>query len=281
MSVGLTRPTVWAYSHGSTPGLLQSCLAHGLTVDTESKTFMPPYNISWATFLSTLERMAADPPNRVDRTYLDSQSGTVQTYLIAAYKAFGLISDEARPTDAVNMFAESDLRKDMIADLIKTYYPTMLPLGETNSTSGELAEAFTAAFPTLTGESRVKAIRFFLSAAAYADLKLSPMWKAPKAPRGKSAARRSGRSAKGNQSAVGAASTGAVKPKPQSMEEAKLAYFDLLINNANEGTKLDPGVLDRIELLVGLNGSKGKPARVKSEDRNTAGSKPATPTDPQ
>src|SRR5260370_31126694 len=109
-------------------------MPHGLSVDTESKTFMPPYNISWATFLSTLERMAADPPNRVDRSYLDSQSGTVQTYLIAAFKAFNLISDEARPTDAVNIFADPELRKEMIADLIQTYYPTIVPLGKTNST---------------------------------------------------------------------------------------------------------------------------------------------------
>src|SRR6266566_2918805 len=117
-------------------------MSRGLTMDTEPRAFMPPYNISWATFLSTLERMAADPPNRVDRSYLDSQSGTVQTYLIAAYKTFGLINDEARPTEAVNMFAEADVRTKMIADLLRTYYPTIVPLGETNSTQGELSEAF-------------------------------------------------------------------------------------------------------------------------------------------
>jgi hypothetical protein len=240
-------------------------------MDTEPKTFIPPYNISWVTFLSTLERMAADPPNRVDRSYLDSQAGTVQTYLIAAFKAFGLINDEARPTEWVNDFAEPDQRKAMIADLLKAHYATIVPLGLTNSTSGELAEAFSSAFPSLTGESRVKGIRFFLSAATYADLKLSPMWKAPKAPRGNSGTRRSARSSTKATATppTSAPTTSPARPKPQSMEEAKLAYFELLINNAAEGTKLDPEVLDRIELLVGLKEpAKAKTGRTRTEERH-------------
>jgi Family of unknown function (DUF5343) len=254
-------------------------------MDAELKTFQPPYNISWATFLSTLERMAADPPNRVDRSYLGSQSGTIQTYLIAAYKAFGLITEEARPTDAVNLFAEPDTRKGMIAELVKTYYPTILPLGETNSTPGELTEAFAEAFPTISGESRVKAIRFFLSAAAYADLKLSPLWKAPKAPRGSSGTRRSGtrssRSTRGGQTVPDPTSPSVVKSRPQSLEEAKLAYFELLINNAAEGAKLDSEVLDRIELLVGLKAADGKPARARRADRGVPEPQPTTSDDPQ
>jgi len=254
-------------------------------MDTEPKTFIPPYNISWVTFLSTLERMAADPPNRVDRSYLDSQAGTVQTYLIAAFKVFGLINDEARPTEWIHAFAEPDQRKAMIADLLKTHYATIIPLGLTNSTSGELAEEFTSAFPSLTGESRVKAIRFFLSAATYADLKLSPMWKAPKAPRGNSGTRRSSRSNSGKAAATpptAAPEPSSARPKPQSMEEAKLAYFELLINNAAEGTKLDPQVLDRIELLVGLKDpAKTKPGRTRAEDRQQGeAAHPPAPSDP-
>src|SRR6266566_539024 len=246
-------------------------MSRGLTMDTEPRAFMPPYNISWATFLSTLERMAADPPNRVDRSYLDSQSGTVQTYLIAAYKTFGLINDEARPTEAVNMFAEADVRTKMIADLLRTYYPTIVPLGETNSTQGELSEAFAVAFPSLTGQSRVKAIRFFLGAAAYADLKMSTLWKAPKAPRGNSSPRRASRNAKGSQTGTGSVNTGGIKLKPQSMEEAKLAYFELLISNAGKDTKLDPEVLNRIERLDGIPAAPEKPAGDEIDDRNADG----------
>lgn len=234
-------------------------------MNTQPKAFQPPYNISWATFLSTLERMAADPPNRVDRSYLGSQSGTIQTYLIAAYKAFGLIDEVSRPTDHLLRFAQAEDRKDLVADLLRTHYPTIVPLGETNSTQGELSEAFGQAFDALTGESRVKAIRFFLAGAGYAGLKLSPLWKAPKAPRGGSSPRRSSRNGKGAQASAASVDQRPTKPRPQTLEEAKLAYFDLLINNAGKDTKLDPDVLNRIERLVGIPGPDSEQPANESE----------------
>ena len=53
-------------------------------------------------------------------------------------------------------------------------------------------------------------------------------------------------------------------------------YFSLLIKNANEDTKLDQDVLNRIERLIGLKPTDEEEDR----DRKTAGSKPATPTGP-
>jgi hypothetical protein len=160
-------------------------------VDAESK-FSPPYNIPWATFASQLERMAADPPGRVDRSYLDSQSGTVQTYLIAAFKGFGLIDADARPTSRVKEFADPESRKERVADLLQEFYPRVVNLGTTNATSGQLAETFTEEFPNITGESRVKAIRFFMSAMAYAELPTSKQWGSVKAPRGASGRKSTG-----------------------------------------------------------------------------------------
>jgi hypothetical protein len=224
-------------------------------MDTESSTaFSPPYNIAWATFLSTLERMAADPPNRVDRSYLGSQAGTVQTYLIASYRSFGFIDEAARPTQALLAFGNEDGRKGMIADLLRANYPSIVPLGETNSTPGELAEEFAKAWPSVTGESRVKAIRFFLAAAAYADVKLSPLWKPPKAPRGSSAPRRS-RKGSGSAGTNGSAPQRDPKTSPAravTVQEMRAAYFDLLIKNAAEGGNLDEKILTRIEKLVGV-----------------------------
>lgn len=147
--------------------------------------FTPPYNIPWTTFLTTLEKIAADPPSRVDRSYLDSQSGNVQTYLIAAFKSFGLIDQDARPT-RINEFADPSVRKPKMADLLREYYPTMVELGTTKATNDELREAFAKEFKTLAGESRIKAIRFFLSAMAYSELPVSPHWSSVKAPRGAS-----------------------------------------------------------------------------------------------
>lgn len=154
-----------------------------MVADETQIAFIPPYNVSWSTFLNTIEKMASDLPARLDRSYLGSQSGNVQTYLIAAFKTFGLVEEDGTVQPALKELVEADAdRPALIAALLTRCYPTLVSLGNTNSTAGQLAEAFSEAFPSLTGESRTKAIRFFLSAAAYSGVKTSPHWKAPKAP---------------------------------------------------------------------------------------------------
>lgn len=143
--------------------------------------FTPPYNISWATFLGTIEKVAGDFPNRIDRSYLGSQSGNVQTYLISAFRGFGLIREDGTVDDTLKQLArDADSRPASIAHLLRTHYPTIVSLGETNATTGELEAAFTQAFPRVTGESRKKAIRFYLSAASFAHVPTSRLWTVPK-----------------------------------------------------------------------------------------------------
>lgn len=164
----------------------------------EDAKFSPPYNVPWATFISTAERIAADPPNRIDRSYLGSTAGSIQTYLIAALKGFDLIDDkEARPTGILG-WTDEEKRKARVADLLHTYYGPMVELGKTNSTPAELAETFGTVYPQITGESRTKAIRFFLSAMAYAGLPVAAMWSKVKAPRGASGRKAAARKPRSN-----------------------------------------------------------------------------------
>jgi uncharacterized protein DUF5343 len=238
-------------------------------------SFVPPYNIPWATFLSTVERIAADPPGRIDRSYLGSQSGNVQTYLISALKAFGLIDQDARPT-RINEFADPAARKPKMADLLREFYPTLVELGQTKATNDELREAFSKAFPGVTGESKVKAIRFFLSAMAYAELPVSALWASVKAPRGTSAktgAKKTTTRKPPRTNGTDEAEHPPANPPAATLtdDQMRAAYFQLLLKKAES----DDNMLDRIELLVGI-GSDKKPNR----GRKTAGSTPAIPTGP-
>lgn len=149
--------------------------------ESDDRGFQPPYNIPWNTFLSTVERAANDLPNKIDRSYLSSAAGNIQTYLIAAFKGFELVDEELRPT-GLKAFAESpEGRPQLVANMLRERYGPIIELGQTKATAGELEHAFDAQFPKITGESRKKAIRFFLAAAAYAGIQLSSLWKAPKA----------------------------------------------------------------------------------------------------
>lgn len=169
-------------------------------MDSEDKGFSPPYNVPWSTFHNTVEKVAADLPNRIDRSYLASQSGTVQTYLISAFRGFGLTDEDDVVQDELRDLAkDAEGRPARVAALLERHYAAAVELGRTNATPGELDQTFAAMFPRVTGESRVKAIRFFLSAATYAGLQMSPLWKAPKAgPSGSRRARSARKSAQPN-----------------------------------------------------------------------------------
>lgn len=146
------------------------------------KEFTPPYNVAWATFLNSVEKIAADLPNKMDRSYLGSMQGGMKSYLIGAFKGFGLIREDLTVTDELRELAtEPEKRPERVGDLLKRYYPKAVDLGTTNATPGELDDAFAEMFPSIGGQSRTKAIRFYLSACDYAGLQKSPLWKSPKA----------------------------------------------------------------------------------------------------
>lgn len=215
--------------------------------------FTPPYNVPWATFIGTVERVAAELPNRVDRFYLSNQSGTTQTYLISALKGFGLIRHDLTVSkDVWQPLSDEATRKSAVAELFRTHYLKAVELGATNATDGELNDAFAAMFPSVTGQSRVKAIRFFLFGMAYGDMPRSPLWKTAKVSAGQGA----GRKSRPRKTIPPPASSIAGTSPDVDSVSMKQAYFDLLIKKAESSQDaVDTGLLDRIERLIGLNGA--------------------------
>lgn len=143
--------------------------------------FVPPYGVTWSTFVNTLDKMKQeDVPNRIDRSYLGSTAGTLQTYLIAAFRSFGLIEEGGEVKKELVELAKSEDRPADVAALLEEHYPTVVALGKTKATPAELDELFTQEWDQ-RGETRVKAVRFYLGAATYAGVQTSPLWKAPRA----------------------------------------------------------------------------------------------------
>jgi hypothetical protein len=151
----------------------------------KDKGFTPPYNLPFATFITTLDKVGADQPDKLDRSYLGSASGSLKSYVISAFRGFGLIDDEHNVSSELTALAtDPSQRAERIRELVRHHYPKAVVLGTTNATSGQLDSAFAEMFPSVTGESRTKAIRFFLSACDFAGIPKSPLWKSPKAQSG-------------------------------------------------------------------------------------------------
>lgn len=149
-------------------------MAHKDNEDSTDKP-LPPY-LSATTFLTTVESWRAVRPSRIDRSVLMKVPGSVQTWMIAALKYFGLIDDGGVPTPKLDVLAtasEAD-RPKLLADMIRAGYPFLFTKGVdlSNITHSDLKQKFedTGA----KGETAVKAMSFFTAMAKAANITISP-----------------------------------------------------------------------------------------------------------
>lgn len=130
----------------------------------------------WTTFFNTLDVFAKNLPNRIDRSVFPGQSGGTQNQLIQGFRFLGLINDTGQPTEAMQAVAveDKDARKAALKKTIEQKYAALFALNLMKTTPSELAEKMTEAY-NVSGDTRLKATRFFLSAASYIDVPVSPL----------------------------------------------------------------------------------------------------------
>jgi hypothetical protein len=149
-----------------------------MTASTVTTDFTPPYNLTWRTFLGSLDRMAADEslPSVIDRSYLSWMPGTVQTSYLALCRQFGLIDDDGSPTDLLgDVVYTPNSRPEVVARLLRMHYAPVVELGKTHATSQQLLDMWKETFGQ-NGETRRKAITFYMQAADFAQIQVSPLW---------------------------------------------------------------------------------------------------------
>lgn len=149
--------------------------------DAKPSGFVPPY-ISFKTLLGLIERMVQEePPARIDKSYLDNYSGGYQTQVLAALTSLRLISEEGDLSENLKdlVTAPDSRRPEVVARVIKDQYQPLLALSQ-NSTQQQLVDAFSELAPQVTGDTRRKAIAFFLGACQYANIPVSKHWKTPR-----------------------------------------------------------------------------------------------------
>lgn len=150
--------------------------------------FKPPY-LSFQTFWGFLEELATKHlPPQIDRSMLDKKSGTDQMNLLAAFKSFGLVDDaHAVQAELEHLVGEAEPdRKKRLASLLRRHYPRQFEVSDQNGTEKQLLESFEQAFG-VTGDTRRKASTFFLHAARFAGMTLSPHFPATRGGSGRTA----------------------------------------------------------------------------------------------
>lgn len=136
--------------------------------------------VSWVTFKNAIESLSQGMPNQIDRSTFPGMAGGVQGHLFAAFKFLGLMAEDGTPTDDLHELAVADenKRKAKLKKIIEERYASLIALDLMKATPqqvlNKLAEEYGVA-----GETRERALRFFLSALQYVGIPYSRFFKAP------------------------------------------------------------------------------------------------------
>lgn len=131
--------------------------------------------VSWVTFKNEIiDGLAEGLPNVIDKTLFPGQAGGVQNHIMAALKFLALIDDTGTPTKALHALVEPDEsdRKRAMGAILRSRYADIFALDISRATMGQLDDVMQSSY-NVTGDTKGKAIRFFLAAAKYAEIPLS------------------------------------------------------------------------------------------------------------
>lgn len=178
-------------------------------------TFTPPY-ATFRNFLNSLDKMGQQPtlPAAIDRSYLRWMPGSTQTGYLGMCRQFGLIDEDGAPTELLHeLVYDQDSRPERVKQLILRYYAPIVEFGRRHTTSQQLLDKWKETFGQ-EGDTRRKACTFFLHAAEYAGIPVSPEWShvvTTSRKRSSGTRRARGRATKVEEPAAPASSSGATR----------------------------------------------------------------------
>jgi hypothetical protein len=132
--------------------------------------------VAWGTFKnSIMDGMAEGLPSVIDKSIFETMAGGVQSGMMSGLKFLGLIDDDGRPTPALVKLTKAESepdRKAALAEILNRKYGALVSIGLDKASMKQLLDTLETTY-RVSGETREKAARFFISAAQYAGIPLS------------------------------------------------------------------------------------------------------------
>ena len=220
-----------------------------MTTETDTKDV--PY-IPFPTLMNQVERMEDHPiPPQIDRSFLIGMSGGYQSQVIGTLKAIGFISDDLSVQPVFREFVNGDpeTRKRILRDVVNDLYTPAINVSRANGTMKQLEDTFDRY--GVSGSTKRKAVAFFLKAAEYAEMPLSPHFKLPRT-------RSLGTKRRVKPEYRGLKKKRVQEPiEPPTPTDLRQQYITLLLDRVQQADDLDPELMDRIERLLGFQGDEG------------------------
>jgi hypothetical protein len=143
------------------------------TTPAEKRTaaYMP-----WPTLQQLFETLTAGMPHRVDRSIFPTYSGGVIAQTLVSLRFLGLIEKDGAPTallGAIVAATDDAQRRKLLRGMVDNAYADLLAIDLSKATVAMFMQKLTSEYG-LTGSTRDKAARFFLTAAEHVGIPLSP-----------------------------------------------------------------------------------------------------------
>jgi hypothetical protein len=136
---------------------------------------LAPY-APFKTFLNALDSLERGLPDQLDRSLWPSYSGAIQGQLLGAFRALGLVDENLRPTaDLDELVTGRDHRRQTLRRVIERGYEPLKGIDLGRASPRQVDEAMRSY--GLSGATQKKALSFFLQAASFAGIPLSPLLK--------------------------------------------------------------------------------------------------------
>jgi hypothetical protein len=136
-----------------------------------------PAYLPFKTFLSALDRLAQGMPHEVNKGCFPTYSGVMQGQIIGALKFFELIDEGGVPKESVleRLVHEKavERRRANLLPLLKSKYSDIIKLDPKRLTPSKLDAVFDNY--AISGDTKRRAKTFFIHAAQFAGLELSPL----------------------------------------------------------------------------------------------------------
>ncbi len=140
--------------------------------------------VSWKTFQNSIEQLSkAELPNVIDKTVFPGMAFSVQNQLFTGMRFLGLIDDKNKPMAELESLAVNDeaTRKNRLKEILQRRYSDLFALNLKKTTPDELDKKMLDVYG-MKGDTREKAVRFFIGAAKYLGLEMSPLFDSSKTP---------------------------------------------------------------------------------------------------
>lgn len=143
------------------------------TQPTPKPTTTAPY-VPFKSFMTALDYLNQGLPNILDRSAWPTFSGGLAGQMLATFRFLGLTTEEYESTPLLARAVDPDKRKDAVREAVVASYGEMVEMDLAKATPKQLGDFLSELYNVTPGSTHKKAMTFFLHAAKYIELPLSP-----------------------------------------------------------------------------------------------------------